>query len=376
MTQWPIFSLGFRPFFILGSVWACIIVLCWSLNLSGIAFSGFVLTDHIYEMVYGFSGAIVVGFLLTATQNWTKKRGVYGLPLIVLCALWTIARVFAIFQINFYKFVFDFLFYAYFIYLIAPYLVQTSQKRNWIIFAILILFLCNITLPLLGMNIHQSLYLSFVGLLLLVFIISHRVIPFFTQNALVVDSLKVPVVVEKLSFLLFFAWLILLFMPGKINLNSSFLAAFCLLLIGCRIKKWPWSKVLDVPILAVLYMSYFWLLVALILDAVSLIPTLNLPRTVVTHALSFGYLGGMILAMISRVSLGHTGRKLEASTAMTISYFIFHVGAFIRVFGPITNIDKTLIYTLSGMFWSLSFIIFIFEYVPYLVTPRVDGKAS
>ena len=226
------------------------------------------------------------------------------------------------------------------------------------------------------MNIHQSLYLSFVGLLLLVFIISHRVIPFFTQNALVVDSLKVPIVVEKLSLLLFFAWLILLFMPTQITMYSSVLAAFCLLLIGCRIKKWPWSKVFDVPILAVLYMSYFWLVIALVLDAVTLIPNFDLPRTVITHALSFGYLGGMILAMISRVSLGHTGRKLEASTAITISYFVFHTGAFIRVFGPITNIDKTLIYTLSGMFWTLSFIIFIFEYVPYLVKPRVDGKVS
>lgn len=376
MTKWPIFSIGFRPFFILGSFWACLVVVCWSLSLSNLAFSDFLMTDHIYEMVYGFSGAIVVGFLLTATQNWTKTRGVHGGPLIVLCGLWVVARVFSFFRVEFYKLVFDFLFYAYFIYLISPYLLKFSQKRNWIIFAILVLFLCNIALPLLGLELKQSLYLSFVGLLLIVFIISNRVIPFFTKNALVVDSLKVPVVVERLSLLLFFFWLVLLFMPGQYSNFSSMFAAFCIFLIGCRIKKWPWGQVLDVPILAVLYMSYFWLIVAISLDALNLIPSINFPRSVITHALSFGYLGGMILSMISRVSLGHTGRKLEASTAMTIGYVIFHVGAFLRVFGPIAPVDLTLIYTLSGMFWSLSFIIFLFEYVPYLIQPRVDGKVS
>lgn len=376
MIRWPIFSLGFRPFFILGAVWSCIITLAWSLSLCGIAFTGFLVSDHVYEMIYGFSGAIVVGFLLTATQNWTKTRGVHGLPLIILCLLWLAARAFALLQINFYKLTFDFFFYAYFIYLIAPYLLQQNQKRNWIIFIVLLLFLFNLSIPLMGIDFDQSLYMSFTGLLLLVYMISNRVIPFFTKNSMVVDSLSIPVWVEKSSLVLFFSWLVLLFTPTSLSIYSSPLAAICLILTGFKVKRWPWSKVIEVPILAALYMSYFWLVLALFMDVINIFPTIEIKRSVIAHALSFGYLGGMVLSLISRVSLSHTGRKLEASTAITISYFVFHLGAIIRVFGVLLTIDTTLIYTVSSMFWSMSFIIFLFEYIPYLVKPGVDENLS
>lgn len=375
MNQLPALGLGYRPLFLLGAIWACVLSAVWSMSISGVAFTGLEPTGYIYEMVYGFSGTIVVGLLLTFNLSTEKSNRRYQLPLIILCVIWAVARSLSLLQIDFYKVVFDFLFYAYSFYLLSPYLLKSYKKYVWIIFSIFFSFLINLSLPLIGIKSDQSLYYSFVALLLLVFVVANKFIPYITKRTLLINFEQTSKWIQCFSVLFYMIWLMLLFLSNDYSYYSSYFAALGLLPIFLLIKKWPWRKAFEVPMLAMLYTSYLWLLFAMFFDALNLLPVNQLFRPVLIHILSYGFMGGMILSMVSQVSLRFTCKSPQASIALTISYFIFHTGAVVQVFGSILKIDLTLVYTLASMFWIMSFLIYILEYACHLIQARNDSIA-
>ena len=160
--------------------------------------------------------------------------------------------------------------------------------------------------------------------------------------------------------------------PGSIPAGAAALLASLLLVL--RLASWRLAAVLDDPLVWSLHLGYAWVpigLAALGLSAFGL----GLPRTLGVHLLTAGAMGGMILAVMSRVALGHTGRPLAAPAWMPLAYGLVALGALLRSVGPLLWPDSVLTaLALSALPWSGAFAIFLGVYAPILTSPRVDGR--
>lgn len=376
-------NLGFRPFFLLGAIWSCVHMILWIAFQSGgldLHLSDPVLW-HSHEMIFGFASAIVAGFLLTASQNWTGIRGVYGSKLMALVGLWSIARALSIvsgFFPTLYTIV-DLFFYPALAWFLKPYLWQSSQKRNQIFFVLFfILTLANFSAHAINFGIaplipsRSLMILSMYAIIMMIGLIGGRVIPFFTGNAIPnanphkhpwIETLSLPCMAVAAISVTFWEF-------------SFITSGFCFLAGLIHLIRWllwkPWNSK-KLPILLILYVGYAWIPIGFLLRALSslsiLLPSLS------THAFTAGAIGIMIYAMITRVSLGHSGRPIHASRPVLAGYVLITLSATFRVFGPWLLPQHTLrSIELSGLMWFVAFALFVIEYTPILTRPRVDGK--
>lgn len=378
-----IWNLGFRPFFLLGALWACVHMFAWiAFQMGALELD---LRDpvlwHSHEMIFGFASAIIAGFLLTASQNWTGIRGVHGSKLMILVGLWSTARVLSMvsgsFPILFA--IVDLLFYPSLAWALKPYLMQPSQKRNQIFFVLFfILTLANISAHATSFGItplipsRSLMILSMFAIILMIGLIGGRIIPFFTSNALPnsnpikhnwIERLSLPSIALAALGVTFWEF-------------STFTVALCFLAGLIHLIRWmlwkPWNSK-NLPILLILYIGYTWIPIGFFLRGLSSL-SMILP-SISTHAFTAGAIGIMIYAMITRVALGHSGRPIRASKLIVLGYIGITVSATIRVFGPWLLPQHTLrSIELSGLMWLLAFLLFVIEYAPILLFPRMDGK--
>ena len=384
-TTLPVlFALGFRPLFLVGALFAVIAVPLWIAAFLGhIDFTpaGGWLAWHRHEMVFGFGVAIVAGFLLTAIQAWTGVPAVTGMPVLMLAALWLAGRLLWLFDAPFWLLMpVDLLFLPLVALAIGRSLWQVKQTRNYpVLVMLLLLTLCNL-LALLGLaqddfalqrhGAAAALWLV-AGLMGL---IGGRVIPFFTQRGLGLTE-PVPALPRLDNLLMAGSIFVALLMLTGVGLRPSPWQAPIYLILGLghlvRLLRWHHPKLWTVPLLWSLHLSYAWLAIALIAMALWHGGWM-LGVSQATHLLAIGGMGGMILAMISRVSLGHTGRPLEPAASMSIAFILVNLAVPLRVWLSILMPQTG--YWLASICWAVAFALYLWHYTPILLAPRPDGK--
>ena len=379
----PILQNSFRPFFIVAGIWATLAVPFWILNYFGlliVADNFDILLWHQHEMLYGFIAAAITGFILTAIPNWTGRLPIKNKPLGFLVFLWIIGRIgFLTIAIIGAKVValMDLPFLIVLVLVILREIVSGKNWRNLPVIILISLFtLGNILVHLQLLDVIESaelgIRLSIFVLSILLALIGGRIVPSFTRNWLSQNQVnRFPSgagIFDKVCLVSLVVFVIAQIITPYHQL-TSLLALLAGLLHGIRLIRWKVWLTLSEPLIWILHVGYMWLSVALVLIGLAGL-TDFVPYTSSYHALTIGAFSTMILGVMTRVSLGHTGRTLKATFGTTTIYVFITIASVLRVSESFLNDSRNLILSFSGIFWTLSFALFVFIYFPILTQPR------
>lgn len=374
-----VFRSGFRPFFLLGAAWGMVALVYFILTLSGMLepppSAWDVISWHRHEMLFGFVGAIIAGFLFTAVPNWTGNPTPKGAALAAIVALWLAGRVVVFYSAHLPVFlvgVIDASFFTACAAGIAPALIRSRNKRNYFFLILLALLTTANALTYSSAYADMGIRLALAIITLMLVIIGGRVIPFFTERRLGITIARNPLIERLTLFTTILALLLHIYAFNDSWTGIAFMAAA--VMNGWRWSQWQGMKTLCIPLLWVLHVGYVWLIFSFLLHAAALLGW-GVVASVATHALTAGAISGIILGMIVRVSLGHSGRPLEIGHPMIHAFAYINLAAVFRVFGVWLLPDyATHMLTVSTVLWALAFGLFLIIYIPILVHPRVDGK--
>ncbi|MEH6448933.1 MAG: NnrS family protein [Oleispira sp.] len=398
----PIWQGAFRPFFLAASIFITLGFIVWALVLSNSLpgnlaqhhpYGGW-LVWHSHEMIFGFVQAIAIGFLLTASRNWTGQIGISNsmLKIIVLC--WLSARI------------------AWFIPAIPTLLLMLldasapllsafglaqilamgekhngkgSQKHNWP-FVILLTAFALIQIVFHLLLIFQAEYITLlmqVAVLIMAamtFWVSGRVLPFFTRARLQAPARDLPK--GLLEFSMTSSWLIIPFYLAAQYVDMTALSIITAMIALCaavsqsyRLALFYRTGVTQEPMLWSLYLAFAWLIAGYTLIAIDLLMGIKDLSTGMQlpwlHAMTIGGLLSMIISMMARISLGHTGRKIRALPYMALCFTLLQIATLIRLIGP--SVAPEISYMLAIFCIISALAIFLFHYGKILWLPRADG---
>lgn len=385
----PVFRLAFRPFFLAASAFSAVAMLLWALfwsgsvNLSALMY-GNPLWWHSHEMLFGFAGAIIVGFLLTAVQNWTGNPGVRGWKLASIFIFWLIARVgLLVGSPSIILMAIDLVWMPLAAYFLAKPIVIRKQWNN-LFFAPLILILTylNIRFHLIALNVGEGdlrsvSFMSVMVISVIVLVVGGRVIPFFTWRGTNTEQITRVKWIELSAQIP--SWLllvnVLLPIPESISqITLPILLAATGFFHLIRFVRWRTVSTLKTPLLWLLHFAYMFMILGMLLLAIHF-QTGVIGYSVALHFITVGGIGCMILAMIARVSLGHTGRSLQIGRIMVAAFVILMASALIRT--VVLMLFPTMMlnsYIISAVLWAVAFMIFTVVYYPILTKPRLDGR--
>jgi len=379
MSRLPLFQLGFRPFYLLAALLAAASVPWWLVQYRFGPIGGGLppMAWHGHEMLFGFAVAVIVGFLFTAARNWTGLPTPTGTALAGLAGLWVAGRVLLLTGPGWLSAVVDLAFLpAAALGLWIP--LQRARNRNRFMVGILLLLtLCNLGFHLAAHGMLQVAPGAFTraGLYLVLFLVAlmaGRVVPSFTRNAVPSAHIRAWPRVDRAAMIALAAAL-LAAGTGMSGPLAGVLALIAATLHALRLWTWdPWCTRTR-PILWILHLSYAWIPLGLLLLAAAHAGLI--PELAAVHAFGTGAIGGMIVGMITRTALGHTGRPLHAGAMETAAYVLVHVAALLRVI-PLLAVSALypLALTISAASWSLAFALYLVRYAPMLTTVRADGK--
>ena len=342
---------------------------------------------HAHEMLFGFIASAMAGFLLTAVPSWTGQKGSAGLPLIVLAGLWLAARG-LIASSSLWPAVLiaavDLSFLPALGVLVAKPLLR-SRNRNTKLLAVLGLFWLTDVVFQIGLirrDAPLALHALKIGIdivLVLVTVIGGRIVPSFTSSSLRPLGLQDAVHNRPALTGLAIAGMIAMTLSDMFWPESRLagvVAGVAAALQAARLLQWATWRTLRQPIVWILHLSYAWLPVGLALKAIALLSAAAFAAFWL-HALTIGALATMILAVMTRASLGHTGRALIVSPWITAAYLLLTAAALMRVFGlSVFRMHYPLVIVWSALFWTIAFALFVVVYAPILCGPRADGKAG
>lgn len=385
----PILRQAFRPLFLLGAGFSAIAILLWGFALAGkvqLPVYGNIMFWHSHEMIFGFVVAIVLGFLLTAVQNWTGLRAPHGRVLLILSVLWLAARAGMMFGQALPWWLVaavDVSVLPMAAYLFGRMVLKVNQTRNLFFVPILLLLtVCNLLMHY-GLQFGQyhiqvlGAYNAVFLVTLLMAIIGGRVLPMFTANGTMTPKVQPIVWLDRIA--LGSLWLI--FAVHFLNLHTLLpnllmavlfgVSALALAVRVARLKIWiTWR----VPLLWSFHLAYWFIPVGLALFALRY-AGLDITQSLAMHALTAGAMGNMILSMIARVSLGHSGRPLQPKLIMTGAFLLVLIAALTRVFFIWFVPEMTSQWLMfSTMAWALAYGIYVVVYFKVLTTPRADGS--
>ena len=385
------FAAGFRPFFLFAGIDAALMVPLWLAVQLGWVDLG---TDyapmlwHGHEMLFGFVGAAIGGFLLTAVPNWTDGRILGGPKLIALFVAWLAGRAAFLLAGSLPPLVVAVADLAYLpglAFLLGAQLIEAKKWRNMVFLVVLGLLWGTDIVFHFGDRL-MALHAGITLVMVMIAVVGGRIIPSFTQTWLMMNG--TPHEPRRISFIekggaplsILVAGVVMTALPGSVPAGIAMLAAAAL--HGFRLLGWHGVKTYPNPILWVLHVGYLWLVVGLALWGLScLLPVLPplaalpvlppsaalpvLPPSAAMHALTAGSMSTMIMGVMSRAMLGHSGRPLTTSPMMVAAYVLVSVGALLRVVGQTMA---------GGTLWSVAWLLFVIVAFPIVVRPRADGK--
>ena len=381
-----LFALGFRPFYSLAAIFALASVLFWLLSFTGVFHAGGYLQGifwHSHEMVFGFAIAVMSGFLFTAVRNWTGLPTPTGFALAALTALWVAARVLITTGPAVPAALVDAVFVPALALAVAVPIVKSRNQRNYKIVALLLLIgITNViyhlaTLGLVPARSANTSLIAALDLITIVFaIVAGRVIPAFTKNAIPGSDPRHANWLEILSF-----GALILIIAVRVSADwvaTPVLITTTILVVAAvahafRLTLWQPYLTAGNPLLWMMPVAYSWLPIAFLLRALAENSLLGQGAWI--HALTMGAISGLMLAMMMRSALGHTGRPLVASGLDMLAFLMVQLAAIIRVTAGLfaTSLYLELV-ILSGVIWMLAFGIFLLRYLPMLSRPRIDGR--
>ena len=386
-SSWPaVLGYGFRPFFLLAAIHAAIAIPIWLIFLQG--FGSFAPPVpfpawHVHEMLYGFIVAAMAGFLLTAVPSWTGSRGYAGAPLLGLTLLWIAGRLVTSFPLGLDTVaiaLIDLAFIPMLALTILPALIRSGSNRNFVFLIMLgALFAANLHFYLAGAVGVAPLLLAINVMLLMVAMIGGRILPAFTSSGLKQRGIEIKIrshLPLDMAALIAVLAVVIIDVFFAETIFAAVAAIVAAVLLALRLARWQGHRTLHDPMIWVLHVAYAWLPIGLALKAAWLFGA-PIPDTSWLHALTAGAFSTMILAVMSRAALGHTGRDLVAPGLVEIAYYLVGIAALMRVFGPMLNAEVWRFWMIaSGSLWGLAFILFLVVYAPILCSPRVDGRAG
>ena len=366
---------GFRPFFLAAGLWAAVAVVLWLAMIAGVFALPSALGPvdwHAHEMLFGYGAAAIAGFLLTAIPNWTGRLPVRGWRLALLVGVWAAGRLAVAISALTGVEAMAVIDVAFLLMFWATILREILAGRNWrnLIVAGLVGFLvvCNLLIHLEYLDVAETAAFGFrlaiTDMLLLITLIGGRVVPSFTRNWLAKRGEKtLPSPFGRLDRVALAAslaaGLLWAFLPEGIV--TGVVVLFAALANGLRLARWRGQKTLTEPLVWVLHLGYAWIVAGFALLAVSLL-TSALPQTAAIHAFTAGTVGTMTLAVMTRATLGHTGRTLTAGPWTTAIYLLVTASGVLRVVSPIAADVETAVVALSGLSWIAAFSLFVAFY--------------
>ncbi len=360
-----IFLMGFRIFFLLAGLTASLLVPIWLAALSGHALPGVDLHWHGHELIFGFVGAVLAGFFLTAVPKWTATTPLSGKPLIALAALWAAGRAGRALLTGPLAAADSAFLFALAAAIGWPIFKQRSTRNALFPLLVVAMGLADVAWHLWpGLVPAQVAVLSAV---VVVVIFGGRITPLFTRNAL-----KLPVRPRSRLDDAAIGSVIVLIPLAIVSAPAPLVAAIAALgaaLNLLRMRGWQTLATASTPLLWILHVGYGWVSVALALWALAALRPDILPVSTALHAATVGVLGTYTLGMMSRVALGHTGNPLKAPPLMVVAYVAVLLAGLLRLLAVLA---PWALYA-SGTLWTVAFALFVVVYAPLLSRPRSDG---
>ena len=389
----PVLQHGFRPFFLLGALWAVLAVGLWLLVLAGrlVLPTGLdPLAWHRHEMLFGHLGAIVAAFLLTAIPNWTGRLPVHGPRLLALVLLWLAARLALLTGAWIGPWpgcVLDVGFLAGFTILAGREILAGRSWRNLPVVMLLGLLTLAALLSQLEASGTPGLdglgdRLAMAVIAMMVALIGGRIISSFTTNWLKARAATtLPAGFGRLdrAVLLLTALALVAWVVAPAGLAAGLLLPLAALGTALRLVRWQGWRTAAEPLLLILHLGHAWLAVSVALIGLGVLG--RVPEAGAVHALTTGTFGTMVLAVMTRATLGHTGRALTADRWTVAIYVLVTLGAAMRVLaGLVPPGAYVSALHLAGGAWGGAFLLFLVRYGPILLAPRqrpvASGRAS
>ncbi len=389
MFATPLWSLGFRPFYLLGAIYGAILIPLWILHLFGAVpfnstFDGTIW--HAHEVIFGFAVAILTGFLFTAVKNWTGHPTPTGWQLAGLAGIWLLARILLVSGPSVLASLMDLAYLPLMGLGIGIQIWKSRNRRNYIILLVIfVLFLINLytharAWDIISFGPEPTLVTGLNLFALLITIVAGRVMPMFINNSVPganagrIQLVEIGVIAGMI--ILFVIETFRAAFPDLLETTifSNAYAAFLILLTSLhliRIAKWNPHKTLHNPMLWIMPLSYFWLTASVAIRAMHQIWS-QVDPIVATHILGIGAMGGMMLAMMTRSALGHTGRAIEASKIETACFVLIQFAVITRIASVVVpgEFYTPLLHT-SATCWALAFGLFTIRYWPIVTRARV-----
>lgn len=371
----PFLQNAFRPFFLGGAIWVALQVPLWIAEYMGWIGPGAGELGHAHEMLFGFLAAIICGFALTAIPNWTGRAPVAGGGLSWLFALWLAGRLAMLAAADSWGLWIDVAFLPVLTLVVVREIVAGRNWRNLPVAGLIGLF------TLSHIAFHQPAFTqhgirgSFAVTVLLIALIGGRIVPSFTRNwlaargdaaakAVAPPMQSLDKLVIAMTAIALAAWVVLPEYPLPGGLMLLVAAAHAV-----RFHRWQWSRTFAEPLMWSLHAGYVWIVPALAITGAGILWPETVSYEAGFHALGTGLIGAMTLAVMTRASLGHTGRERVADGATTAIFLLVHLGALLRVAAALM-FDPPALLGLSAIVWSSAFGLFAMAYAPILFGGR------
>ena len=379
-SGFALWQIGFRPFYLLASVFAALSIGLWALQFAGWLVHPYLQGPmwHAHEMLFGFTLAVVVGFLLTAGRNWSNRPTLSGAPLAALAALWIAGRVLVLTPFGWAAAFANAAFpLAAAIALAIPF-IAARNRRNYFFVGLLglmsvaVLMVHLAQLGVVRLPAWVGIRLALDGVLFIMAVMAGRVIPMFTNNGVPGAGATRQPLIEKAAL----GSVLALLAADALQLEGASLALIAGLGAAAHLARWllwrPWTT-WRAPLVWVLHAAYAWIPVHLALRALA--PFGWFAPSLATHALTVGAAGGLIIGMMTRTARGHTGRPLRADRIDVACYTLVLAAAVLRVLLPLAAPALTVHAVLcSAALWSIGFGLYAVHYWPILTRARLDGK--
>ena len=375
-----LWNLGFRPFYLLASIFAAVSILLWIGEYAGYLPAAYSRDPvwHAHEMLFGYTIAVVTGFLFTAGRNWTGQPTPTGGLLAAYAALWIAGRVSVFTPFPVAAAALNAAFPLAVAAGLAVPLAKSRNRRNYFFVALLVLLgAATLAVHLARLGVvtwpqRVSLQVGLDAVLFIIAVMAGRVVPMFTNNGIPGLRATRNPAIERLAL----GGVLALIVADFLQLASSVVGALVILVAAVHaVRLWLWQpwRTASAPLVWVLHAAYAWVVVHLALRALAAWDHVGAPLA--THALTIGVIGGMTIGMMTRTARGHSGRPLVADRYEVACYVLIQLAALARVFGGMVFPDfyrATVV--LSGLCWSSGFALYAIRYWPILTRPRLDGK--
>lgn len=378
--RFALWQLGFRPFYLLASLFAASSIALWALQFAGALPAAYLQGPvwHAHEMLFGFTLAVIVGFLFTAGRNWTNRPTPTGWSLAALAAMWLAGRVLVLTPWGWAAALVATAFpLAAAIALGIPF-VAARSKRNYFFVALLVLLSLSTLiihlgqLGVLALPAWAGIQLALDAVLFILCVMGGRVIPMFTNNGVPGTRARRIAWLETAAL----GSVLALLAAGLLQQPAAVIAAVSALAGAAHLARWwlwqPW-RTLRTPLVWVLHLAYLWIPVHLLLRATAALGAVA--ASTATHALTVGAVGGLVIGMMTRTARGHTARPLRADGFDSACYVLVAASALVRVFVPLVLPEAALPAVLgSAALWSAGFGLYALRYWTVLTRPRLDGR--